>query len=282
VVSQLLQTVAQHLVVIPTQRVARDIGLLAVSQHGFGVSGGGRQIGQVNGDDRARSRHEFRRSGAFQAMPCHIIHAAVEPGREPRLQAGLGMAEIHAGNRGARETQFQRASLDFIRQFLKVEFCMHAADDTVFSAYLPDEAATANLGAAIARALQPGMSIWLEGNLGAGKTTLTRGILRGCGFTGRVKSPTYTLVEPYIISSLYLYHFDLYRFGDPLEWEDAGFRDYFNPESVCLIEWADKAEGLLPTPDWVIELSPESTGRRCRIIAHSALGKACQQHLDFE
>jgi tRNA threonylcarbamoyladenosine biosynthesis protein TsaE len=162
-----------------------------------------------------------------------------------------------------------------------VDFCMHAADDTVFSVYLPDEAATARLGAAIAAVVRPGMSLWLEGNLGAGKTTLTRGVLRGLGFAGRVKSPTYTLVEPYIISSLYLYHFDLYRFGDPLEWEDAGFREYFNPESVCLIEWAEKAEGLLPVPDWVVEMSPESAGRRCRIVAHSALGKECQQHLNF-
>lgn len=157
-----------------------------------------------------------------------------------------------------------------------IETGMHSHHDTVFTAFLPDEAATLALGAAIARVLRPGMTVFLEGNLGAGKTTLTRGILRGLGFTGRVKSPTYTLVEPYTVSNLYLYHFDLYRFGDPSEWEDAGFRDYFNPQSVCLIEWADKAEGLLPKADWIVEMAPEADGRRCRIVMQSELGKTCQ------
>lgn len=124
------------------------------------------------------------------------------------------------------------------------------------------------------------MTIYLEGDLGAGKTTLTRGILRGLGFTGRVKSPTYTLVESYTVSSLYLYHFDLYRFNDPLEWEDAGFRDYFNPQSVCLIEWADKAENLLPAPDWVIYLHPEKDGRSIRIEPRSETGQACLEKLN--
>lgn len=132
----------------------------------------------------------------------------------------------------------------------------------------------------MARVLHPGMTIYLEGDLGAGKTTLTRGILRGLGFAGRVKSPTYTLVESYTVSSLYLYHFDLYRFSDPAEWEDAGFRDYFNPHSVCLIEWADKAEGFLPAPDWIIFLSPEGSGRRLRIEPYTELGNICLRNLN--
>src|SRR6218665_397076 len=105
---------------------------------------------------------------------------------------------------------------------------MHAPHHTL-STFLPDEAATLAMGQTLARGLQGGMTIFLLGDLGAGKTTLTRGILRGLGFAGRVKSPTYTLVEPYVVSSLDLHHFDLYRFADPLEWEDAGFRDLFNP-----------------------------------------------------
>ena len=127
----------------------------------------------------------------------------------------------------------------------------------------------------------------LSGFLGAGKTTLTRGILRGFEFSGRVKSPTYTLVEPYSLlglnpdSNLYFYHFDLYRFNDPSEWEDAGFRDYFNAESICLIEWADKASGQLPAPDWIIQLQPEADGRRILINATSELGKQCQNALSF-
>jgi len=107
------------------------------------------------------------------------------------------------------------------------------------------------------------------------KTTLTRGILRGLGFPGKVKSPTYTLVEPYTISSLYLYHFDLYRFADPYEWEEAGFRDYFNPDSVCLIEWPEKAAGLLPAPDLLISLAPSGTGRSVNVTAQSKAGQAC-------
>lgn len=152
-------------------------------------------------------------------------------------------------------------------------------NDNAFSIFLSDEDATIAFGAQLARAIAPGMTIFLEGNLGAGKTTLTRGTLRGFGFTGRVKSPTYTLVEPYTISSLYFYHFDLYRFNDPSEWEDAGFRDYFNSESVCLIEWADKAQGQLPQPDWIIELVPELDGRRLVLNALTPLGLACQNTL---
>jgi tRNA threonylcarbamoyladenosine biosynthesis protein TsaE len=149
------------------------------------------------------------------------------------------------------------------------------ANDNAFSVFLSDEDATIAFGAQLAHAISPGMTVFLDGNLGAGKTTLTRGVLRGLGFTGRVKSPTYTLVEPYAVSSLYFYHFDLYRFNDPEEWEDAGFRDYFNSESVCLIEWADKAAGQLPAPDWLIELAPENEGRRLRLNANTPLGLAC-------
>ncbi|SFN13580.1 tRNA threonylcarbamoyladenosine biosynthesis protein TsaE [Formivibrio citricus] len=153
-------------------------------------------------------------------------------------------------------------------------------DNTAFTCFLPEEASTLKLGAALARVLLPGMTLFLEGDLGAGKTTLTRGILRGLGFAGRVKSPTYTLVESYALSSLYFYHFDLYRFSDPLEWEDAGLREYFNAQSLCLIEWADKAEGLLPPPDWIIRLAPEGEGRRIRIEPRSEQGTSCLEKLN--
>ncbi|MBV8657247.1 MAG: tRNA (adenosine(37)-N6)-threonylcarbamoyltransferase complex ATPase subunit type 1 TsaE [Burkholderiales bacterium] len=151
---------------------------------------------------------------------------------------------------------------------------MHKPDHTL-SVFLPDEAATLAAGEALARVLRPGMTIYLLGDLGAGKTTLTRGILRGLGYAGRVKSPTYTLVEPYVISNLYLHHFDLYRFADPLEWEDAGFREMFNPESVCLVEWPDKAEGMLPEPDWTIALQPLDEGRCLTLTVGSEFGTLC-------
>lgn len=147
------------------------------------------------------------------------------------------------------------------------------------SEFLPDEAATLARGAQLARALRPGSVVYLEGDLGAGKTTLTRGMLRGLGYAGRVKSPTYTLVEPYSLPDLYFHHFDLYRFADPLEWEDAGFREYFNAESVCLVEWPDKAEGFLPPPDWRIALVPEQDGRRLTLVALTTHGQACLAQL---
>ena len=118
-----------------------------------------------------------------------------------------------------------------------------------FRLTLADETATLLLGGQLAQVLHPGLVIFLRGDLGAGKTTFARGILRGLGYEGKVKSPTYNLIELYKISKLYLYHFDFYRFEDPAEWEDAGFREYFNAESICLVEWPEKADGLLPQAD---------------------------------
>jgi tRNA threonylcarbamoyladenosine biosynthesis protein TsaE len=155
---------------------------------------------------------------------------------------------------------------------------MHASDHTL-QLELPDEAATLALGARLARVLEGGMTVFLEGDLGVGKTTLTRGILRGLGWNGRVKSPTYTLVEPYVISNLNFHHFDLYRFADPAEWEDAGFRDCFNDESVCLVEWPVRAAGFLPCPDWQITLVPQGTGRRCTLHALTETGVRCLARL---
>jgi len=141
--------------------------------------------------------------------------------------------------------------------------------------FLAAEPDTLALGAALARGLRPGMVVYLCGDLGAGKTTLARGVLRALGVTERVKSPTFTLVEPYTVSSLYLYHFDFYRFKHSEEWADAGFRDYFNPESVCLVEWPEKAGGQLPTPDVKIEMKVDGNGRSVTISADTEAGKNC-------
>ena len=138
---------------------------------------------------------------------------------------------------------------------------------------LADEAATLALGARLAQAIATGQTVYLHGDLGAGKTTLVRGLLHGLGHAGKVKSPTYTLVEPYVISGLSLYHFDLYRFNDPEEWDAAGFRDYFNPQSVCLVEWPERARELLPDPDLDIELSPKAGGRVAKLIANTDAGR---------
>lgn len=120
--------------------------------------------------------------------------------------------------------------------------------------------------------------MYLHGNLGAGKTTLVRGLLHAAGHTGKVKSPTYTLVEPYLLGVYNIYHFDLYRFTDDEEWEAAGFRDYFNPQSVCIIEWPEKAENVLPVPDVNITFTIKESGRTVRLSAHSEPG---QQYLDI-
>jgi tRNA threonylcarbamoyladenosine biosynthesis protein TsaE len=144
---------------------------------------------------------------------------------------------------------------------------------------LADEQATLKLGADFARSINAGMNVYLHGDLGAGKTTFVRGVLHGLGFVGKVKSPTYTLVEPYQIfisqAKVNLYHFDLYRFIDEEEWDAAGFRDYFNPNAVCLIEWSDKAGSLIPQADIDVCLELVGEGRSVCLIANTMAGKKC-------
>ena len=147
------------------------------------------------------------------------------------------------------------------------------------SRFLATEAETLALGAELAPALAPGLVIYLIGDLGAGKTTLARGVLRGLGYPGKVKSPTYTLVEVYKLSRLYLYHFDFYRFSDPRELGEAGFREYFNAGSVCLVEWPEKAAGNLPAADVKIALQVDGTGRRIEIFADTEAGRLCIERL---
>ena len=145
--------------------------------------------------------------------------------------------------------------------------------------FLVDESSTDALGAHVAPLLAPGMVIFLSGHLGAGKTSLARAMLRALGFSGKVKSPTYTLVELYTVSRLNLYHFDFYRFKDPKEWRDAGFSEYFSGASVCLVEWPEKAAGLLPVADLDIAFEFAGDGRDLEIRAGTESGKACLNRL---
>ncbi|MFB0936145.1 MAG: tRNA (adenosine(37)-N6)-threonylcarbamoyltransferase complex ATPase subunit type 1 TsaE [Propionivibrio sp.] len=148
---------------------------------------------------------------------------------------------------------------------------------------LPDEPATNALGSLIAPVLAPGMVVWLDGDLGAGKTTLVRALLRSLGYTGPVKSPTYALVEVYVISSIYWYHFDFYRFNDPEEFADAGMAEYFRDDAVCLVEWPEKAAGHVPPPDLALVFSfsadQRCSGRVLELSAYSERGKACLKTL---
>ncbi|WP_420837173.1 tRNA (adenosine(37)-N6)-threonylcarbamoyltransferase complex ATPase subunit type 1 TsaE [Chromobacterium sphagni] len=148
-------------------------------------------------------------------------------------------------------------------------------DTSVHSGSLPDESSTLALGAAFAAAAAPGLTVHLLGDLGAGKTTFTRGLLRALGHAGKVKSPTYTLVESYALSEYSVHHFDLYRFADPEEWNDAGFNEYFGQHSLCLVEWPEKADSLLPPADIVLELAVAGEGRTYQFQAQTQTGQSC-------
>ena len=144
---------------------------------------------------------------------------------------------------------------------------------------LPDEDATTALAERLAPLLSgqvPGVPtggrIHLHGDLGAGKTHFVRALLRACGVTGRIKSPSYALLESYKVSSLYFYHLDFYRFSDPREWVDAGFRDILQDNAVVLIEWPEKAGDLLPEPDLELHLDYCGDGRLATLDARSAKG----------
>lgn len=143
---------------------------------------------------------------------------------------------------------------------------------------LADAGATLAAGRALAPALRAGMLVTLSGDLGAGKTTLVRGLLAGLGWTGAVKSPTYALVEHYPLSKLYLYHFDFYRFNDEREWDDAGLAEAFGDVAVCIVEWPERAANRLPASDCAIVLEfsgAQGRSRRLTAVAHSEDGRRC-------
>ncbi len=150
---------------------------------------------------------------------------------------------------------------------------------------LPDEAATQALGKSLAHCLRPGISIYLHGDLGAGKTALTRAILHALGHQGHVKSPTYTLVEPYQINlnqqTIQLMHFDLYRMISSEEFLEAGFREEFNERNICIVEWPEKASDVLPKPDIDVFLNMAGNGRTVELHALSDKGKECLALLHF-
>ena len=145
---------------------------------------------------------------------------------------------------------------------------------TTIARVVPSESELEAFAGQLASLASAGLVIYLRGPLGAGKTTFARGFLRGLGYSGIVKSPTYTLVEPYSFSTgLTCYHFDLYRLADPEELEFTGVRDYFNASSICLIEWPEKAAGFLPAADIECELEHHAQGRKMKLSSCSARGE---------
>ena len=135
----------------------------------------------------------------------------------------------------------------------------------MFSTFVPDEQAMLDLGASFSTQLKGGDIVYLVGDLGAGKTTLVKGIIQGLGYSGNVTSPTYTLVESYEHADFNVYHFDLYRLESPEELEFLGIRDMGGEQSVILVEWPDKGQGVLPAADHLIEISYQDEGRTVNI-----------------
>lgn len=150
---------------------------------------------------------------------------------------------------------------------------MEPDTDFTQTRYLSDEEATLTLGVEMAGVLEKPALVFLEGDLGAGKTTLSRGFLRGLGHEGGVKSPTYTLVEPYTLDGVTVFHFDLYRLSDGAELAYLGLDDYFATPSILLVEWPERGAGWLGSPDWRVTLSPEREGRRVTLRAISPRGR---------
>ena len=203
------------------------------------------------------------------------MHSLLQPFEQALFSPGkIGVADADGLKaelvRPVADANCQRVVINLLRMDV-----LHNADDSRIILNSTDENATIALAQRLAVLLKPGIVIYLRGDLGAGKTTFVRGVLNALGHAGRVKSPTYTLVETYHAGGLDLLHFDLYRMHDAEEWEAAGFRDEFDGHNVFFIEWPEKAQGLAPAADLEINLIILAQGRNIEIQANTEMGKQC-------
>ena len=184
---------------------------------------------------------------------------------EPVQQARLGAGEVYIGHTDLGKSERRSPFLQLRQQRLLIQALSHGHPPILESSSLvwPDEAACAATAAALAGhpAIREAF-IELHGTLGACKTTFVRHLLQALGVQGRIKSPTYAVMEPYELPEFNAWHFDFYRFNDPQEWEDAGFRDVFAAPGLKLAEWPEKADGLLPVPDLRIAIAIDDHERR--------------------
>src|SRR5712671_4798016 len=287
---ELPQPAPQHLVIVAPKRIAghERLGPVGENAPAFGRAG---TIVHACRNNAQRAGNEGRGSRPFAAVLSHIIEFAGEARCEPCGEARLGRREVGVGDSDSLETQLAPPGFNRRGEHREVGgprpprpdcFRMtHSQDHSQppakahWTTYLPDEGATAGLGAKLAACIGPGVRIYLRGELGSGKTTLIRSLLRALGVKDTVKSPSYALVELYVVSRLDLYHFDFYRFLDAREFEDAGLADYFRGEGVCLVEWPERAGDALPPPDLELTLAYSDTGREISVKAHSAAGERC-------
>src|SRR5216683_6727911 len=288
---ELPQSSPQHLVIVAPKRIAGHECLVTIGENApaFGRAG---TIVHACRNNAQRAGNEGRGLRPFAAMLSHIIEFAGEARCEPCGEARFDRREVGVGDSDRLETQLAPPGFDRRGEHHEIggphsprPDCLqmtHPPDHSQppakahwITTYLPDEGATAGIGAKLAAGIGPGMRIYLRGDLGTGKTTLIRGLLRALGVKDTVKSPSYALVELYVVSRLNLYHFDFYRFLDAKEFEDAGLAGYFHGTGVCLVEWPERAGDALPPPDLELSLAYTDTGREISVKAHSAAGERC-------
>jgi tRNA threonylcarbamoyladenosine biosynthesis protein TsaE len=215
-------------------------------------------------------------------MRRHVSHIAVKTLIQPRQQPRLCVGQIDASQSDLGKAEFMGPAGNAGNQLTLIDASMGVVHPPIVKSLVwSDEAATRLFAASLAQ--QPAMDhcfVELHGELGAGKTSFVRHLLQAMGVSGRVKSPTYAVVEPYELTrtptrdaALHIWHFDFYRFNDPDEWEDAGFRDIFASDGLKLAEWPEKAYGMLPLADLAIHITVhDDASRAVRLIAQTPTG----------